>query len=181
MGVALCPTWIFCQLAVSHLLLDTKTTSMFRHQDTTTTCQTLAPSYTVTHTPLQVLSQQGSLKHPGRVIEVTDVQALGYNPQNRLHLSRDVPRVRYSVSATYPRTPLDIEEVKTELEPSPRRTVQTGGLHRRNLWWMFRGGRGSQTDIHVEIDPEDDEDSGWAWGDMGGVKESRLGRFDHWL
>lgn len=49
-------------------------------------------------------------------------------------------------------------------------------------WWSSLGRTSSSVEMHVDIDREDEEE-GQQWGDreVGGVKVSRLGRFDAWL
>jgi hypothetical protein len=120
-------------------------------------------------------------------MEIGEIQTLEYTPTTP-RISKEGHRIQHSLSATYPRTPLDIEEIKPEVDPLGgrnvlRRTIRLGDLNQRTFWWMFRR-RGSQTNIHVDIDPEEYEDADstrWAWDDVGGVKVSRLGRFDHWI
>lgn len=67
-------------------------------------------------------------------------------------------------------------ENKNTAMASLRRSMATpAGAPTRAWFWFTR----QAPDMHIDVDPVDEEY--WGWEDEGGLKVSRLGRFDHWL
>ncbi|CCA72836.1 hypothetical protein PIIN_06772 [Serendipita indica DSM 11827] len=175
MGVTLYTPWIVFQMAISRLLLHVRTSQLFegyasRRNTSASSCQ--APHLRhPTALPLQSFHTAQRMAQHGRTLPFVKrgeyVTSSGHQPRT--------PSPQTS-SQSHGRETQYIEDV------GPRwGSNQQLRFWRRRLWWLLPEVWASSEgvrDVYVFIGAESQD---CEIGGTGGVRVSRLGRFDHWL
>lgn len=151
-GMTLYVPWIVFQVAFSRLLLDVKTSEVFEKKREES-------SLPRTASPLQEFAMT-------RSVDTKHLQREKHMHSPMSYHMNDISRPSFH--------PKDHDD---DHHTSDRgSTVQSQKSHRR-FWWLFRRPHSSSRDIHVDILADDELGA----DNVGGVKDSRLGRFDSWL
>lgn len=166
-----------CQIAMSRLLLSLKSVSAF--EATTELTTRPAPRLPRSASPLVLVESHGdyaleSLKSSS-LSHGHNSSMFGPEDESR-STSRQMLRPVYS-SASWCSTAVNTD--KGERERRMRERMRSGVFEKRWWWWVF-GVDSTRRDARISVDASTVER--WDPGDPGpGVKESRLGRYDHWL
>lgn len=178
-SLATYPPWIIFQIAISHFLLNVKTSQLFATKERDSTPKpTPNPGMALKDIPVRDKVQRTTyiaVKHRGTRSTSAERNEEGETGEPTEHLSQ-VSEGNHIVQ----KEGLDDLEsrgaaCKGSYAGREIRQIQsTNGQLRRMFWWLF--GKSEYGDIHVDVTQVEDEGDGWH--DLGGVKESRLGRLD---
>lgn len=179
-GVPLYPGWAVCQIAMSRLLLSLKSVCAFEsNTDLTPRCASRLPRSV---SPLVSVESHGdyaleSLK-ASRSRTMTPSTFYGSEPVDMYRsCSRQILRPVYSSASWCSSTAETL--TKGERDIRMRQFMRTGAFEKRWWWWLL-GVDSAKRDARISVDASTVER--WDPGDPGpGVKDSRLGRYDHWL
>lgn len=181
-GVPLYTGWVLCQMAMSRLLMSLRTSQAFemqaelicaRHQQRGATLRAISPMVSVESHGAYALE---TVRSDAATSFMTRVEC----DNEGLYCSEnDKPTLQYHPKST------SIHSISTEMMPEEERELHMrrrtrAGVYQGSRWWWLSLPRRQVEEDRITVDATLTEH--WDPGDSGpGVKDSRLGRYDHWL
>lgn len=171
------PPWIIFQVAISRFLLNVKTSQLFASKE-----QSSGPKQTSNPgLPLRDMATQENVKRTSYIVVkqrgTASVSAKkeddGEQAEHRSQVS-DVNHIDRGDEPDDVESRPAVGNKRSYVGKEMRQIQSNHGRLRRQFWWLFR--RNDFVDIHVDVMQVENE--GDDWRDVGGVKESRLGRLD---
>ena len=161
-------TWIIGQMAMSRLLLNVKSSQAFQNAPLQHSSSPVPSKRIQVDTSLRPLTPQSDIEYEMNQVSPAEVVNTYLYPESSRGMA-----LRLEAMFAHENPEHAPKEDDLSIHP-----IQSSSITQRLSWWMRPRRVGG--DMHVHIDVADANDP-LELKEAGGLKESRLGRYDHWL